>query len=1003
MDGPEAGLSVASFFENWAPFEPNGGIFENYIMVWGDPLSGGLRPFGTWNDASDGAMLGLIVERDLPGGQYLSVNENTPATLTADSLLANDQTVDLGENLSVTGVSATSALGATVSLSAGVITYDPTAVAALQELNAGQSLSDSFTYTISDGQGGSATATVSFTVHGINDTAIVTGPISGAVTEATAANGGAPEASGDLFADDIDNPDDAFQAVTPGAATANGYGTYGVTADGVWTFTLDNNNTAVNNLNSGEQLTDTFTVFSEDGTSQLVTITINGASDNLAAPVLATAPAPVLAAVNEDAPAPAGAVGTPVSSLIDLPGDGGLDNVTDADAGAVTGIALTGVNATNGTWYYTTDGSTWQLVGAVSDDNALLLAADADTRLYFAPNADFSGTVTNAITFRAWDQTSGAEGQKVDTTTNGGTTAFSVTTDTANITVVVANDAPSIADLGGPLNYTENSAATIIDSTVTVTDIDSANFNAGSLTIAFSSNGTSADQLSILANGSGATQIAISGSSLRFGGSGSSSEIATFTGGANGAPLVITFNSNNATPAAVERVIESIAFANNSNDPSTLPRTVSYTLVDGDGTANGGTDTVVGTAIVNVTATDDAPNAANDIVRTIVSGNGSTTIIPEWALLLNDSDPDHTLVITDASLPGGSDLTSVSPETNPGSVTVVNNDNDGGTFNYTATGGAQSDTASVSLIVDTGTMDGSGSNNEIFIGDANANTINGNAGNDILIGGDGNDSLNGGSGNDIYGFDLDDGSDTIQESSGTDEIRVISGGVALTGLNFEHGSSDNLVIQFNGQTITVTDHFDNSNEAVEFISFGGATFAGYALGNGNYALSTDDDSNRQASAGIDTVLAGDSGAETLTGNSGNDLLFGNGGVDVLIGGGGDDLLVGGAGDDDFVLQASGGGVDTIADFLSGSDDIFVDVANLSLTVGTAQNLAAGEFASGTDTNVGGFADSGSSDVRFFFETDAQTLWYSSTGVEADKIALAQISTGVPAASDIQVF
>ena len=34
-----------------------------------------------------------------------------------------------------------------------------------------------------------------------------------------------------------------------GAATANGYGTYALTAAGVWTYTLDNTNAAVQALN----------------------------------------------------------------------------------------------------------------------------------------------------------------------------------------------------------------------------------------------------------------------------------------------------------------------------------------------------------------------------------------------------------------------------------------------------------------------------------------------------------------------------------------------------------------------------------------------------------------------------------------------------------------------------------------------------------------------------------------------------------------------------------
>ena len=49
-----------------------------------------------------------------------------------------------------------------------------------------------------------------------------------------------------------------------------------MTAAGVWTYTLDNTNSAVQTLNVGDTLTDTFTVTTIDGTPQVVTITIHG-------------------------------------------------------------------------------------------------------------------------------------------------------------------------------------------------------------------------------------------------------------------------------------------------------------------------------------------------------------------------------------------------------------------------------------------------------------------------------------------------------------------------------------------------------------------------------------------------------------------------------------------------------------------------------------------------------------------------------------------------------
>ena len=52
-----------------------------------------------------------------------------------------------------------------------------------------------------------------------------------------------------------------------------------ITAAGVWTYTLDNTNAAVQALAVGGTLTDTFTVATIDGTEQVVTITITGAND----------------------------------------------------------------------------------------------------------------------------------------------------------------------------------------------------------------------------------------------------------------------------------------------------------------------------------------------------------------------------------------------------------------------------------------------------------------------------------------------------------------------------------------------------------------------------------------------------------------------------------------------------------------------------------------------------------------------------------------------------
>ncbi len=59
--------------------------------------------------------------------------------------------------------------------------------------------------------------------------------------------------------------------------------------------------------------------------------------------------------------------------------------------------------------------------------------------------------------------------------------------------------------------------------------------------------------------------------------------------------------------------------------------------------------------------------------------------------------------------------------------------------------------------------------------------------------------------------------------------------------------------------------------------------------------------------------------EQINGDEGDDTLIGGSGNDYLVGGGGNDILTGGSGRDTFVLDYSGGGIDTITDFSFNND------------------------------------------------------------------------------------
>ena len=164
------------------------------------------------------------------------------------------------------------------------------------------------------------------------------------------------------------------------------------------------------------------------------------------APVLETGIPMALAAINENDD---GNAGTLVTSII---ASAGGTPITDSDANAVEGIAVTATDAAHGAWQYSTDnGNTWNAFGSPSNSSARLLAADAGTRIRFVPNLGFFGTVSDGITLRAWDRTNGVYAGVADTTSNGGTTAFSAATENASVTVNAIPAVTGVSPAAGPL------------------------------------------------------------------------------------------------------------------------------------------------------------------------------------------------------------------------------------------------------------------------------------------------------------------------------------------------------------------------------------------------------------------------------------------------------------------------------------------------------------------------------------------------------------------------
>ncbi len=332
------------------------------------------------------------------------------------------------------------------------------------------------------------------------------------------------------------------------------------------------------------------------------TVAVANAND---APVLDANQSPSLAAISEDTGAPANG-STAGSTLVSALTGGTID----VDSGALQGVAITGTSGQGTLWYSTDGGTTWMQVPAVSGGAALLLHNDA--RLYFQPNANVSGTIADAITFRAWDRTSGSNGGTADTTANGGGTAFSTSTDTVAVSVTAVNDAPTID--AGPLALTGTDEDTASSATAVSTilaglsaaDADSSaqtgiavTSASGNGTWQYTTNGT--DWYSLGTISSGAALLLDGSAQLRYVPDGVDGEIA-------GAAPTIGFRAWDQTSGTA---------------------TSGATRSTADVSTNGGTTAYSATqasATLTVTAVNDAPTLVSGTVP--LTGTNENSISP---------------------------------------------------------------------------------------------------------------------------------------------------------------------------------------------------------------------------------------------------------------------------------------------------------------------------------------------------------------------------------------
>jgi Ca2+-binding RTX toxin-like protein len=226
------------------------------------------------------------------------------------------------------------------------------------------------------------------------------------------------------------------------------------------------------------------------------------------------------------------------------------------------------------------------------------------------------------------------------------------------------------------------------------------------------------------------------------------------------------------TIANYQAAIQAIEFENTSDNPGVVDRVVEVTV-------NGGfSDSNVATTTINVVAVDDDVNANNDSVITNISGTTSI-VVPKWALLLNDVDPDSPISITAVS--GANGLSNLANNaasvsfTDP--VTGGNGAGGGGSFTYTATGApGDNDNATVTVVRDvTGTIDGTTAAN-ILVGGDTANTFDAGTGDDIILAGGGNDTILWNANNaNATSNNNSDGRDVVDGGAGTIDTFIVTG------------------------------------------------------------------------------------------------------------------------------------------------------------------------------------------------------------------------------------
>lgn len=350
-----------------------------------------------------------IVIDDGQGNQSTQTLDVTVAGVN-DAPTISGVTNDVGDLFEDTVIAANGVVSATdpdtsdvLTFSSGAGTYgtfaiDPSSGAwtyalnnaslAIQQLGIGESLIETVSVDVSDGNGGTDTVDVSLTIHGTNDDPVISTILYS--NDTVEEDGAVQTASGAVLASDVDQNDTLSYDIVGGPN-----GTYGTLSldpnNGTWSYALDIASVAVQALAAGQTALETFDILISDGNggfdTQTLSINVTGAND---APVIDGVVYDVAEVTEDDVITATGAI-----------------NVTEIDTNDILSFVVLGSDTSGfGTLTLNPDG-TWSY--ALNNDSELvqsLNAGDVRTDTFNVAVTDPSGaraTTTVSITINGAD------------------------------------------------------------------------------------------------------------------------------------------------------------------------------------------------------------------------------------------------------------------------------------------------------------------------------------------------------------------------------------------------------------------------------------------------------------------------------------------------------------------------------------------------------------------------------------------------------------------------